>query len=132
MLNHQYINTMTKKQCKELRKFVQRFKVEKPLYTLQFEPLTFEPYTYGKALTDFIKSMYEEKLIISDYSKVQNLYFKSKNTKKFITKLNEEDCLSLLTAFIRQNRFIDGLLAGEVEDGTVELIVDRLENLIDS
>ncbi len=117
---------MKTKQLTQLQNFVQRFKDEKPLYTLHFEPLTMQPYTYGKALTDFIKFMYQEKLIVSDYTQIQDAYFKTKNESKFISKLNEEDCLSLLTAFIRQDRFIDGLLAGNVEDGTVQLIIHRV------
>lgn len=120
---------MKTKQLTQLQNFVQRFKDEKPLYTIQLEPLTMEPYTYGKALTDFIKFMYKQKLIVSDYTQMQESYFKTKNESKFISRRNEEECLSLLTAFIRQDRFIDGLLAGKVEDGTVELIVKKIQTL---
>jgi len=120
---------MIKHQCSQLQNFIQRFKDEAPLYTLDLENLM-APYNYGEALSDFIKFMYDEELVTGKYFKILNEFTKAKSAKSFIYGLNEEDCLLLLTGFIRQDRFSDGFLAMEVKKGNVEAIIKRLKELV--
>lgn len=36
----------------------------------------------------------------------------------------------LLAAFVRQHRFFDGLLAMHIENGNVQVIIERLQQLV--
>ncbi len=76
---------MTKQQCNRLQNFIQRFKDEKPLYTLDLNLSFMAPYNYGEALSDFIEFMYDEELVTGDYYKILNVFIKVKKPKNFIS-----------------------------------------------
>lgn len=46
-----------------------------------------------------------------------------------ISRMNEKEVLTCLTALIRQERFCDGFFAGCIEEGLVEALLRRLEDL---
>lgn len=46
-----------------------------------------------------------------------------------IPRMNEKEVLTCLTALIRQERFCDGFFAGCIEEGVVEALLRRLEEL---
>lgn len=117
---------MTKKQSEQLNQYIERFKIEKPLYTMDFKSSILIPYRYGNAISEFISFMYKEQLVQGDYDDILGLLIKTKDVKNFISNLSEHDCLLLLTGFIRQDRFFDGFLASQIENNNVENVVVRL------
>ena len=120
---------MQKQQLQKLQQFNQRFQTEQPLYTLD-DGAILAPYVYGQAINDFRDYMYSEQLIPRDYTKILDKWYQVKDQKQFITTLGKEECVQLLGAFIRQDRFIDGLLAGEINSGHVTAVINRLQEII--
>ncbi len=74
---------------------------------------------------EWIQKFYELELIDKDY--VKNI--KRSNTKS-TNEMTLNDVLTILTWIIRQDRFCDGLLATNVESGTIESLCKRLHEVI--
>mgnify|MGYP004702061879 FL=1 len=87
---------------------------------------------YEKALDDFIQAVYKSNLICYNYLEVleqRGLH----GTEEMKTALGEADLeltLAILTGYIRQERFCDGLWESAVEDKTFLNLLRRLECLI--
>ena len=76
---------------------------------------------YDKAVIDWIEAFYNLKLL--DYNYVENFnYLKDKS----IEKMDFYESLSYLTYIIRGERFCDGLIASNLENGNIELLEKRL------
>ena len=76
---------------------------------------------YDKAVIDWIEAFYNLKLL--DYNYVENFnYLKDKT----IEKMDFYESLSYLTYIIRGERFCDGLIASNLENGNIELLEKRL------
>ncbi len=76
---------------------------------------------YDKNIYDWIKAFYN--LRLSDHNHVENFdYIKDKN----IEDLNFDEILSYLTHIIRGERFCDGIIATNLENGTIELLEKKL------
>ncbi len=120
---------MTKEQSEQLNQYIERFKLEKPLYTLDIKSSLLMPYRYEKAISEFISFMYKEKLVRGDYDGILKLFMQTEDGKSFISNLTEPDCLLLLTGFIRQDRFSDGFLASQIENNNVEAVILKLNQL---
>lgn len=48
---------------------------------------------------------------------------------KAVDLMSRDEILSLLTGYIRQDRFIDGLLAGEINSGKITKLIQRLHEI---
>lgn len=76
---------------------------------------------YDKEVIDWIQAFHNLKLL--DHSYVENFnYLKDKN----IEELDFYEILSYLTYIIRGERFCDGLIASNLENGNIELLEKRL------
>ena len=76
---------------------------------------------YDKTIYDWIEAFYNLKLL--DHNHVENFnYIKDKN----IEDLNFDEILSYLTHIIREERFCDGMIATNLENGTIELLEKKL------
>lgn len=76
---------------------------------------------YDKTIYDWIEAFHNLKLL--DHNHVENFdYIKDKN----IEDLNFDEILSYLTHIIRGERFCDGMIASNLENGTIELLEKRL------
>ena len=80
---------------------------------------------YSQDVLDFIEKFHKLDLIDNDYLK---------NCKQ-IEKLSIEDMnilniLTMLSYYIRGERFCDGIIASKLEDGTIEEMLKRLHKLV--
>ena len=76
---------------------------------------------YDKTIYDWIEAFYNLKLL--DHNHLENFdYIKDKN----IEDLNFDEILSYLTHIIRGERFCDGMIATNLENGTIELLEKKL------
>ena len=76
---------------------------------------------YDKTVIDWIEAFHNLKLLDHNYVKNFN-YIKNKN----IEELNFYEILSYLTYIIRGERFCDGLIASNLENGNIELLEKNL------
>ena len=56
---------------------------------------------------------------------VNNADFRNKKFENY----SRNDILNLLTYYIRQDRFCEGLLAGKIKSGEITELVDRLHEI---
>src|SRR5215212_10173731 len=106
---------MTVEQDKELTTFIQRFSDTKELYTIQTEPPTLMPYTYGNVISAFIKFCYTNQLIVPDYGEIAEEIRIQKANKEWLETLSLHQLLQSLSFFVRRDWFVDGLLASAIE-----------------
>lgn len=118
---------MTVEQAKELTTFIKHFSHAKELYTIQTEPLTLMPYTYGKVINAFIKFCYTNQLIVPDYREIAEEIKIQNANKEWLETLSLHQLLQSLSFFVRRDRFVDGLLASAIEDGTMINILTQIK-----
>ncbi len=91
------------------------------------------PYpVYDKVLEDFIQTFYKSNLMCYNYLDVIKLH-KIDGTKEMNDALDNSDIeltLAILTGYVRQERFCDGLWQSAVEDKTFLKLLRRLDALI--
>ena len=87
---------------------------------------------YEKALDDFIQAVYKSNLICYNYLEVieQHGLHGTEEMKAALGDADLELTLAILTGYIRQERFCDGLWESAVEDKTFLNLLRRLECLI--
>jgi len=87
---------------------------------------------YEKALDDFIQAVYKSNLINFSYLEVieQHGLNGTEEMKAAIGDADLELTLAILTGYIRQERFCDGLWQSAVEDETFLKLLRRMEGLI--
>ena len=74
----------------------------------------------------WIQKFYDLKLVDFDYLQ----HIKDYNLgHREIDLMTREEILSLLTGYIRQDRFCEGLLAGEIKSGKITKLVQRLHQI---
>lgn len=85
------------------------------------------PYViYTENVLEWVRCYYKLELIMPNYIEyVNNADFRNKKSKDY----SRNDILNLLTYYIRQDRFCEGLLAGKIKSGEVTELVDRLHEI---
>ncbi|MBR5555689.1 O-acetyl-ADP-ribose deacetylase [bacterium] len=85
------------------------------------------PYViYTENVLEWVRCYYKLELIMPNYVEyVNNADFRNKKFKNY----SRNDILNLLTYYIRQDRFCEGLLAGKIKSGEVTELVDRLHEI---
>ncbi|MBO9684154.1 MAG: hypothetical protein J7502_16055 [Flavisolibacter sp.] len=71
---------MNQQQLNKLRQFIHRFETKKPIYTFDTE-LTLTPYIYGSAINDFVRYMYDEKLVQANYMDIADRWNEADDKK---------------------------------------------------
>lgn len=86
------------------------------------------PYViYTENVLEWVRYYYKLELIMPNYIEyVNNADFRNKKFENY----SRNDILNLLTYYIRQDRFCEGLLAGKIKSGEVTELVDRLHEII--
>ena len=118
---------MTVEQAKELTTFIEHFSHTKELYTIQTDLLTLMPYRYGEVISAFIKFCYTNQLIVPDYGEIAEEIRIQNANKEWLETLSLLQLLQSLSFFVRRDRFVDGLLASAIEDGTMINILTQLK-----
>ncbi|MEA3496235.1 MAG: DUF6508 domain-containing protein [Bacteroidota bacterium] len=88
------------------------------------------PIIESKIVLDFEKIMYKLKLVIpfnwTEWDEGREIVNKGN-----YTNLDTITLLKILTAFIRNNRFCDGALAGRFKDRSIEIILNEIKKNIE-
>lgn len=89
---------------------------------------------YEQTIRDFVDAVYESKLMCHNYLDIieQHGLVGIEGLNKAIEQADFELTLAILTGYIRQERFCDGLLQSAVEDKTFLRILRRLECLVNA
>ncbi|MDW5300142.1 MAG: DUF6508 domain-containing protein [Sedimentibacter sp.] len=88
---------------------------------------------YDETLIDFTEDVYKSSLMCKDYLDIINLH-SIYDDDKMITALDNDDLVitsAILTFYIRQERFCDGLWAVAVDKKIFLKILKRLKKVID-
>jgi len=88
------------------------------------------PYpVYDQTLKDFIQAVYKSNLLCHNYLEIieQNCPYGAKGMNESIEHADLELTLAILTGYIRQERFCDGLWQSAVEDKTFLNLLKRLK-----
>ena len=88
------------------------------------DPLVLPFFTYDTDVIDFIEAFY--KLGIGDVNYIEHM--KSLQGKP-IDDMSEEELITVLTHYIRGDRFCEGLLASKLNDGTIQRILRNLREI---
>lgn len=91
------------------------------------------PYpVYEQTLEDFVQTVYKSNLLCYNYLEIieQHGLEGTKEMNVAIDHADLELTLAVLTGFIRQERFCDGLWESAIEDKTFLKLLRRLENLM--
>lgn len=119
---------MDKKTAAQLVRFLERFHKEQPLYELSAKSLLM-PYIYNRAIVDFISFCSDNHLITpACYTIVDELLANIGNAAWF-EQLTEEQVIQSIGVIIRQDRFIDGLIAQSIKDLTLIRLLTRVKVL---
>ncbi len=81
-------------------------------------------YEYGKDIKEWENMLYDLDLVAYDYRKNMELL-----QNKEIAKYTRDEVLTHMTYIIRGERFCDGVIAANVEDGTLEKLCMRLHEI---
>lgn len=119
---------MTKDQAEALYTFVQRFKSEKPLYTLRSEP-SMMPYVYGNAIEDFITCWFSCQESKCRYDDIVPAFNENYKNQHWLTSLSVEEVCMAIQYIIRTDRFVDGHINAMIENNTLPLLLTRLKEL---
>ena len=119
--------------------FVDRFEdpTEKfaTLHEMEKQPngvMTFPWYEYSPVVGEFIKGLYDRKLILEfDWGKWKRGEQLFANPG-LIDHATDTDCLKLITMCDRQNRTYEGFLAKAFENGVITACLKRLRDLYPS
>jgi len=90
---------------------------------------------YGDDVREWITKMNELQLMDYDYSenyRVMDLKAKQEGTtvqEKDVTTFTRDEILTLMTYFIRCERFCDGLIADNLKNGRLEAMCMHLHNI---
>lgn len=88
------------------------------------DPRVFPYFIYDKDVMKFHDDFYQSKLMDTNYvSKLEMI------NEKDIADLTEEELLSKLTAVIRSERFCEGAINRNLQDGTIQTILNRLKEI---
>lgn len=89
---------------------------------------TFPYWKWSDITTEFNKTVYDMKLIVSfDWPGWEEGIQLLKDSKQTFQDLDEITLCKLLTVIIRSDRFSDGTLVGAMEDGTISKILSALK-----
>lgn len=75
----------------------------------------------------FMKSDYADCNYVENMDK--NGWFDKQKLLNDIAEMTENEVLTCLTALMRQDRFCEGFFAGCIEEGTIEVLLRRLNEL---
>jgi hypothetical protein len=120
---------MNKEHAIQLTSFIKRFEEEKPLYTIQTQPLTMMPHNYGAAITDFLDYFFANKLTHPDYYDIEEQFQKKYKTANWLHNLNEQQVMQCISLIIRREKFVDGFVASMIENGSLLVLLNRLKEL---
>ena len=89
---------------------------------------------YEQTIRDFVDAVYESKLMCHNYLDIieQHGLVGIEGLNKAIEQADFELTLAILTGYMRQERFCDGLWQSAVEDRTFLRILRRLECLVNA
>jgi len=119
---------MTKEQAIALYAFTERFKIEKPLYKLNFEHLMM-PYEYGDAINDFVKYWFSCTEPSLPYDDIITPLRENYKNHQWLTSLSENETIAAIQCIIRTDRFVDGFLNSMIENETLPLLLTRLKQI---
>lgn len=119
---------MTKDQATALYTFVERFKNEKPLYTLHPE-FVMMPYNYGKAITDFIHCWFSCDESNIQYEEIMPAFSDNYKSHQWLTSLSQKETCMSIQYIIRTDRFVDGHINAMIENQTLPLLLTRLKEI---
>lgn len=88
---------------------------------------------FSEEIDAFIRLCYEYQIVQPDYMKTIDAFYgrgdRMKPTRKEIDEAPIEVAEAFISKLIRQNQFVDGMLARSLKDGTMLLLVKRLQTL---
>ncbi len=120
---------MNKEHALQLTSFIKRFEEEKPLYTIQTQPLTMVPHNYGEAITGFLNYFFKNKLTHPDCYDIEEQFQENYKTADWLNNLNEQQVMQCISLIIRREKFVDGSVASMIENGTLLVLLNRLKEL---
>jgi hypothetical protein len=120
---------MNKEHAIQLTSFIERFQEEKPLYTIQTEPLTMMPYNYGEAIDDFQSYFLKNHLTRLDCYVIENEFIKNYEYPIWFNQLTETQVMQCISYIIRKDRFVDGFIAMNIRNSIIPTLLNRLKVL---
>ena len=89
--------------------------------------------TYSDDVGGFLRLFYSMEIVDYNYMETVDTYREMMQESPFNAFVEEADkgfCLAWLTYFIRGDRFVDGMLATAISQGTISAILKRLRTII--
>jgi hypothetical protein len=120
---------LTNEQINWLTERAKIFASVEKLYSIQVKPLTMMPYIYFEEIEDYMKWMYANELVVTDYSTIEKDYKNNYANNGWYKTLSEEDVIKCLALAIRRDRFVDGFLAQTITDKSFERLINRLSQI---
>jgi hypothetical protein len=120
---------MNKEHAIHLTSFIKRFEEEKPLYTIQTEPLTMTPHNYGNAIDDFLHYFLKNNLTRTDYFDIEEQFRNNYENATWLNGLDEQKVMQCISLIIRRERFVDGVIASMIENKTLPFLLNRLKQV---
>lgn len=120
---------MNKEHAIQLTFFIKRFQEEKPLYSFQTQPLTMMPYYYGKAMDDFLHYFLDNHLVLTDCWDIEDEFLKNYKDSNWQNDLNEKQVMQSISYIIRKDRFVDGFISSNIDNGVILSLLNRLKTL---
>jgi hypothetical protein len=112
-----------------LIKFKEVFKnPTKQLYSVD-DKLSLEPIIYGEVISDFVDTFYDCNLFTENWEDFREVAWDNYKTTGWIENLDFKKTCLFLMIIIREEKLCNGLLLGMVKDGTINKILERLEEL---